>query len=505
MIDINFYKKHSKTDLIAGLVVFLIALPLCLGIAITAQAPLFSGIIAGAVGGIILGFLSQSEINVSGPAASVALVIVSSYGILGNFENILVAGLLAGLIQIAMGFVKAGVVAYFFPNIMIKGILASIGLVLIINQIPNALGNSRFFDLDFRFQNLNLILENISLGASLITLFSVLILILWNSNFIKSKKILKEIPGALVAVIFGISLNQIFGFFWPTLKQVEGQLVNIPIAQNFQEFKNLFSFPNYQILWDINILPDLFQVALTIAFIASLETLLSTEAGDKIDPYRRNSSTNHELKAQGVGNIISSILGGLPVTAVIIRTSANVEAGGRTRISTITHGFLMIVLVFLIPSILNLIPLASLAGVLFVVGYNLTSTGIFLDAYRKGWKEFLPFITTILVVLFFDLISGIIVGGGIAVFFVLLDNYQNTHSIEKLKINGQEVTKIKLSEEITFLNKAELLNTLKAIPENSSVLVDRSNCKKVHPDILDILEDFKVVSELKNIQYEVKV
>lgn len=504
---VSSFKKHFKTDISAGLVVFLIALPLCLGISLASGAPLFAGIISGILGGIVVGFFSNSNINVSGPAASVALVIFTAIQTLGNYEAVLLAVVLAGVIQIILGYVKAGTIAYFFPNAMIKGILASIGLVLILKQIPHALGIDDVFEgmesfsqNDGRntFTEIIYVLQNIGWGATIITLISLAIIIIWERPFLKKYAFFQFFPSALAAVVVSIFVNIIYQASFPDLALGENHLVQLPEAGNVQEFFGFFSFPDFSQISN----PQIITIALSIAFIASLESLLSTEAGDKLDPYKRKTSTNRELKAQGIGNIIAGFVGGLPITAVIVRTSANVNAGGRTKTATITHGTIMLVCVALIPHVLNMIPLASLSAVLFVVGYKLTSYPIYKSVFQQGKKQFLPFIITILVVMFTDLITGIIVGGTVAIFFMLRDNYKNAYLHDKVEQAEEEKTIVKLSQETTFLNKADIMLFLDHLPENHHVVIDGTQAKFIHPDIFEIIEDFKHTAKYKNIKLE---
>jgi len=504
---LEFYKKHFITDVSAGLVVFLIALPLCLGISLASGAPLFSGIIAGIIGGIIVGYFSKSSINVSGPAASVALVIFTAIETLGSFEAVLLSVILAGVFQIALGYLRAGTVAYFFPNTMIKGILASIGLILILKQIPHAFGIDEAFEgIESFIQNdgrntfsaITYTLSNIGWGATIITFVSLIIIVLWDRPALKKYKFFQYFPSALAAVVVGIATNEIYKLVSPDLVLASNHLVQLPSASSFSEFAGFFTLPDFSMATN----PQLITVALSITFIASLETLLSTEAGDKLDPYKRKTSTNRELKAQGIGNIVAGLVGGLPITAVIVRTSANVTAGGRTKTATMVHGTIMLLCVALIPVVLNMIPLASLSAVLFVVGYKLTSLPIYKEIYRQGRRQFLPFIITILVVLFTDLITGILVGGAVSVFFILRDNYKNAYLHDKVIRDGREKTIVKLSEEATFLNKADIMLFLSHIPEDHAIVIDGSASKFIHPDIYEIIKDFEESAKHKNIQVE---
>lgn len=501
------FKKHFTTDLISGFVVFLIALPLCLGISLASGAPLFSGIIAGIIGGIVVGYLSNSSINVSGPAASVALVILTAIQTLGSFDAVLIAVVVAGVMQIILGFLKAGTIAYFFPNAMIKGILASIGLILIFKQIPHAFGVDQVFngiesfwnnDGENTFSEFNRIYGHINWGAVIITLVSLAIILIWDRPVVKKMLFFKYFPSALAAVVVSILLNQWFIASIPEFSLGKGHLVELPAASSATEFFSFFTFPDFSQLANIQI----YGIALSITFIASLESLLSTEAGDKLDPFKRRTSTNRELKAQGIGNILAGLVGGLPITAVIVRTSANVHAGARTKTSTITHGIVMLLCVALIPFLLNKIPLAALAAVLFVVGFKLTSLSVYKSVYVQGKKQFLPFIITIVVVMFTDLITGILVGGTVAVFFILRDNYKNAYLYDKVIKEDENHTRIKLAQETTFLNKADILLFLDHIPENHHLIIDGSEAKFIHPDIFDIIDEFKQTSQYKNIELE---
>lgn len=508
----NKYSKYFKTDLISGFVVFLIALPLCLGISMASGAPLFSGIIAGIVGGIIVGFTSNSNINVSGPAASVALVIFTGIQSMGGMDNggfqaILVAVIVAGIFQLILGFLKAGTVAYFFPNAMIKGILASIGLILILKQIPHAFGVDSVFegvesfwnnDGENTFSEIARIWGHVHWGAVIITLISMLIILIWERPVLKNFLFFKYFPSALAAVLIGIGLNLLFSKLEGSMVLTNEHLVVLPVASTFGDFLGFFAFPDFSYFLN----PKIYGIALSIAFIASLESLLSTEAGDKLDPMKRRTSTNRELKAQGLGNIVAGLIGGLPITAVIVRTSANVDAGGRTKVSTITHGTVMLLAVAFIPLVLNMIPLASLAAVLFVVGFKLTAPSVYREVYKQGFKQFLPFIATILIVIFTDLINGIMVGGALAVFFILRDNYKNAYLHDKVIRDDDKHIKIKLAQETTFLNKADILLFLDKIPENMKVTIDGSEAKFIHPDIYDIIDDFVEGAQHKNIEVE---
>lgn len=497
--------SHVKTDLSAGLVVFLIALPLCLGISLASGAPLFSGVISGIIGGIIVGLASNSKINVSGPAASVALVVLSAIQSFGSFQIVLSATIIAGIIQIILGYLRAGTVAYFFPNAMIKGILASIGLILIIKQLPHALGYHKALEgLEFRSEGpLSLsyitgLLDNIHPGTTLITLISLAIILIWDRPQLKRYPFFKFVPSALIAVITSIFVNLIYQKLFPSMQLTSHQLVELPIADGFEGFLSLFSYPDFSQILN----PELYFVAFSIAFIASLESLLSTEAGDKLDPYRRRTSTNRELKAQGIGNIVAGFIGGLPITAVIVRTSANVTSGGRTPLSTITHGVIMLICVISIPHILNMIPLASLSAVLFVVGYRLTSLKLFKTTYKEGKRQFLPFIVTIIAVMIFDLIIGIAIGGSLAIFLILRESHKNPYFFHREKHQKGQIINIRLAEEVTFLNKASIMLTLDNLPDYSKVIIDGTNSVFIDKDVIEIIEEFRHTAQYKHIELE---
>lgn len=499
--------SHLNDDLPAGLVVFLVALPLCLGIALASGAPLFSGIIAGVIGGIVIGSLSGSHTSVSGPAAGLTVIVLNAITELGSFEVFLLAVILAGVFQVAMGILKAGVIGYYFPTSVIKGMLAGIGIILIIKQIPYAFGVNETEDLAQYIPFINDIgavmdLRNLTkefdLGAIIITVVSLTILILWDKPFIKKIKMLKTIPAPLLVVIFGVGLNKFFKFFVPSLYlDIEDKVV-LPQISSFDGFINLFTFPDFSQIGN----SDVWLAAFTIGVIASLETLLSLEAADKIDTYKRVSPPNRELLAQGVGNIANGLIGGLPVTAVIVRSSANVGAGNRTKMSAVFHGVLLFGSAILIPGILNLIPLACLAAILLQVGYKLAKVSLFRTQARLGWDQFLPFIITIIGIVVFDLLIGIGLGMGVAIVYILLRNFQNSHLLEEKNEEDTNTIRITLSEEVSFLNKGALIKTLEEIPDGKYVIIDGSNSKIIDYDVLEAIENFKVNAPSRNIEVD---
>jgi len=496
--------KNFKSDIPASIVVFLVAMPLSLGIAMASGAPLYSGIISGIVGGVIVGLLSGSSLGVSGAAAGLAIIVLNAISDLGGFEIFLVSVILAGIIQIIMGYLRAGIIGYYFPSSVIEGMLAGIGIIIFLKQVPHAVGYDNTPEGDYSFlgadgentfTELIHMFENINIGSVIVTLVSLAILIFWDTKFMKSKNFTKIIPGPLVAVATGIILNNIFSVF-PKFTIGPEHLVSIPVPSNFNEFAGNFSFPDFSALTN----SEVYITAIVIAVVASLETLLSLEAADKQDPLKRVSPTNKELKAQGIGNIISGFIGGLPITQVIVRSSANMQSGGKTKSSTILHGIWLLLSIILIPKLLNQIPLATLAAILLLVGYKLAKPELFRKMYQHGMGQFLPFIVTIVAMLFSDLLKGISLGMVVAIFIILRNNYKVPYKIKTSKILGENEIKIMLSEDVTFLNKASILNILNQIPDNSSVIIDGSNTQFIHHDIFEIIEDFKINYVTRNIE-----
>lgn len=503
----NFHPlKNFNSDLPASIVVFLVALPLCLGIALASGAPLYSGLIAGIVGGIVVASISGSPAGVSGPAAGLAVIVLNAIQDLGAYELFLVAVVLAGIIQILMGFAKGGIIAYYFPSSVIMGMLSGIGIIIFIKQIPHAFGYDHSPEGEFglfegkvsTFSELLSIFDLISPGALIITAISLGILLLWETKFMKSKRIFQIIPGPLIAVLAGVALNLIFAAM-PAFALQQDQLVNVPLAESFSGFLGNFTFPDFSALSN----PQIYVTALVIAVVASLETLLCVEATDKLDPYKRVTPTNRELKAQGIGNIISGFIGGLPITQVIVRSSANIQSGGKTKASAIIHGFLLLGSVIAIPHLLNLIPLATLAAILFLVGYKLAKPAVFKKMFKQGKAQFIPFIATVIGIVFTDLLLGLAIGLMIAIFYILLNNYQTTHYLKLPEENSDDKIKIELAQQVTFLNKVTILKTLEAIPSNSKVEIDASNTLHMHYDIYEIIDEFRHNARGKNIDLQV--
>jgi len=501
----KIFVANLKYDIPAGVVVFLVALPLCLGIALASGAPLLSGIIAGIIGGLVVGFISGSSTSVSGPAAGLAAVVLSSIMQLGSFETFLVAVVIAGTLQLIAGLLKAGFIADYVPSNVIKGLLAAIGIILILKQIPHAVGfdvdneaDFSFFQADGEntFSELLKIFNFITPGAVIISTVSLLILTLWDKTPMKK---VKFFPASLLVVIVGIALNQFFAFYFPALSLHANHLVNIP-AVTSESIGSLFQLPDVRILFNHKV----WVVGLTIAIIASLETLLNIEAVDNLDPHKRQSPPNRELVAQGIGNILSGLLGGIPVTSVIVRSSVNINANAQTKLSTILHGLLLLLSVVLLSPVLNLIPLSCLAAILLVTGYKLAKVSLFKDMYKKGWNQFIPFVATIVAIIFTDLLIGILIGLAISVFFLMRSNFLNPFSVEKEQLSVGETVRVELSNQVSFLNKATIKNTLWGVPQKSKVIIDATHSSFIDHDVMEIIEDFKnTVAREKEIQLNI--
>ena len=498
--------ENVRYDLSASIVVFCVAMPLCLGIALASGAPLFAGVIAGIVGGIVVGVASGSAVGVSGPAAGLAVIVLAAINTLG-WEAFLLSVVFAGILQIAMGYLRLGIIAYYFPTSVIKGMLTGIGVIIILKQIPHALGYDADYEGDLSFQNaegntfsnLEAALDVVTPGALLISAISLGILILWDSVLSKKHKIFGIIQGPVVVVISGILLNQMFRSGILPFSLSEDQVVNIPVAATVGDFFGQFSLPDFSHLTNINV----YLTAVVLALIASLETLLCVEATDKLDPLKRTTPTNRELKAQGLGNMVSGLLGGLPVTQVIVRSSTNITFGGRTKASTIFHGFLLLVSAFAIPQVINMIPLASLACILFVVGYKLANPSLFKAMYRLGWYQFIPFMATVAGIVFTDLLKGIAIGMIVSIYYILRNNYKNPYEFHKGNMEGKEIYRILLSEEVTFLNKGSILQTINRVPAGSRVVIDGSKSKVIDHDVIEVIRDFTVNAVSRNVDVEV--
>jgi len=499
----RYYFRHLGDDVPAGIVVFLVALPLCLGIALASGTPLFSGLIAGLVGGLVVSWLSGSQLSVTGPAAGLTVIVFNALQTLGDFQALLVACVLAGILQLAFGFLKAGVIAAFFPSAVIKGMLAAIGLILIIKQIPHAVGYDTSFEGDesymtetaeSSFFELFDSLSAITPGAIVISVVGLLILILWELPWLKKQALIKLIPGPLVTVLWGVGFNLFAAKFATNWQVNPNHLVKLPVSEQPIDFLNNLVFPNFTYLSN----PQVYIVALTIAIIASLETLLSLEATDKLDPMKRLAPTNRELKAQGVGNIISGLLGGLPMTAVIVRSSANINAGGKTSLSCFIHGVFLLVSVLFFAHYLNTIPLACLAAILLHTGYKLAKPSLFKDYYHKGMSQLLPFVITIVAILATDLLKGMAIGMAIGLYFVIKANYHAAITMTQMG----NLYQIKLNKDVSFLNKALLRKVILLVKENSVVTIDAQNAQFIDHDILETIDDFIASAPDSNIVVE---
>lgn len=500
----KFSLQHWKSDLPASIVVFFVALPLCLGIALASGAPLFSGLIAGIIGGVVVGALSGSQIGVSGPAAGLTAIVFSAIATLGNFESFLLAVVLAGLIQMLFGVLRAGVIGYYFPSSVIKGMLTAIGIIIILKQIPHFFGydsdiegNMSFLQSDGHntFSQILHLASHIQPGSALAGIIALAILLLWDVYLSKKHKVFQLIQGPLVAVVVGIVFYQLTKTS-DFLAIQTTHLVSVPIPDGFQSFLGQFSFPDFRAITNTQV----WITAFTIALVASLETLLCVEATDKLDPLKRVTPANRELLAQGAGNILVGLIGGLPVTQVIVRSSANMQSGGKTKLSAILHGLLLLLSVLLIPGLLNMIPLSVLAAILLVVGYKLAKPQLFKSMYKLGWKQFIPFIVTVIAIVMTDLLIGILLGLAVGVVVILIKSYQNSHFLHiEDKSNGVKKIKIALAEEVTFFNKGAIIRELNNIEPETHLTLDVRNTKYLDNDIIEILDDFVHTAREKDI------
>lgn len=511
--------KYIQKDLPAGITVFLVAVPLCLGIAVASGAEPISGIIAGIVGGTIVAIISKSPLGVSGPAAGLAIIVLEAIKDIQNPENadplsfsdafsiFLTAVVIGGLLQMLLGFLKAGIIGYYFPNSVIKGMLAGIGFTIFVKQIPHAVGYDKDPEGDLGFtqvdghntaSELYYMLDEISYAAILITVVSLAILILWERPFMKKTRFAQLMPAPLLVVALGILSTILFkGTEWAMTNE---HLVQIPLASENGGLMGLLSFPNFSSEALLN--PLVWKTGAVIAIVASLETLLCVEATDKLDPHKRITPTNRELVAQGAGNFVSGLIGGLPITQVIVRSSANIQSGGRTKMAAIIHGFMLLICVLAIPNVLNMVPYASLAAILFIVGYKLSKPALFKEMFQKGWTHFVPFAVTFGVLFGVDLLWGVGLGLAVAIFLILRNNYQAPFYYRMTEDEG--IHHMELTEDVTFLNKANILKTLKELPNGIKIEIDASKALHVHPDVIDIIEDFKTQAKERNIELSLK-
>jgi carbonic anhydrase len=480
-----------KADVPASVVVSLVALPLCLGVALASGAPLFSGLIAGIVGGIVVGALSKSPLSVSGPAAGLTVIVLGAIQSLPSFEAFLLAVVLAGMLQVVLGLTRSGVLAEFVPSSVITGMLAAIGLILILKQLPHAIGYDGDYEGSFEFFQADgfntfsaiahSITNSVQFGAIVIAVISIGFLFWWDGAR-PANSPLRYLPGPLVVVMIGILGNALFGMAMPTLQLEPTHLVKVPVAEDIPAFLSLFSFPDFSAITSA----ATWTVAITLAIVASLESLLSVKAVDELDPQRRTTDKNRELIAQGGGNMLSGLIGGIPVTSVIVRSSANVEAGAESKLSTILHGFWLLLSVLLIPTALNLIPLSALAAVLIATGYKLAKPKLFVQRYHQGWSQFVPFVVTVVAILFTDLLVGI--GIGLAVGFVFVLG-RNLRPVITFACDGTDCL-IRARRNLYFMHKYELQRELNRVPDGANVLIDLSSTSFVDLDNVEIINSF---------------
>ncbi len=496
--------KNLKSDFPASIVVFFVALPLCLGIALASDAPPLSGLISGIIGGVVVGFLSGSKIGVSGPAAGLAAIVATSIATLGSFDAFLVAVVLAGIIQILFGILRMGIIGYFFPNSVITGMLAGIGIIIILKQLPHLfgfdmepMGNDEFLTLkgENTFSLIAGIANKFTLGTTIIGISGLLLILFWDNVLAKKHDFFKLIQGSIIAVVLGTLIKVLFDTI-PSLSISGNHLVQIPIANNLNEYKEFLRFPDFSYINQSNV----WITAFTLSLVASLETLLSVEATDKLDPNKNITPTNRELFAQGAGNILSGLIGGLPITQVIVRSSANIQSNAKSNLSTILHGLFLLLAVVLLPSILNNVPKAVLAAILILVGYKLAKPALFLKMWKLGWKQFIPFAVTIFVIVFKDLLWGVIAGLCIGILVILIKSYQNALFLHEEVLDNKTHVKIRLAEEVTFLNKAAIQKELNELQENCFLEMDIRQNRYLDNDVVEILQDFVIQAKNKNIK-----
>ncbi|MCC3152275.1 SulP family inorganic anion transporter [Hymenobacter sp. BT770] len=497
-------------DAPAGLVVFLVALPLCLGISLASGAPLLAGLVTGIVGGVLVSWLSGSQLSVSGPAAGLTVIVLTAISTLGSFQALLAATVIAGAIQVLMGVAKAGVIGMYFPAAVIRGMLAAIGLILILKQIPHFLGadTDYFEDMDFlqfngqnTFSAIGAAAKALSPGSVLVGFVSLALLLLWDTSAVQRQAWARKVPGALVVVLVSIGLNQLLRAVAPDYQVRPEHLVKLPIVSSLSGLLGQLTLPD----WSAFARPATYGVALTIAIVASLESLLSVEAVDKLDPHKRRTPPNRELMAQGVGNMVSGLIGGLPMTAVIVRSSANINSGGQTKLSSFIHGLLLLASLLFLASVLNMIPLSALAAVLLTVGFKLTKPALYRTQWKLGWAQFLPFIVTIVAVLFTDLLKGVGVGLVVGFFFILKANAEQAYFLTRDAPGREPGTfYLRLSEHVSFLNKASIINTLERLPRGSRVILDGSKSMDIDHDVLEAIESFRQVAPERHIELELR-
>lgn len=491
-----------RYDAPAAVVVFLVAVPLCLGIALASGAPLFSGIIAGVVGGIVVGALSDSQLMVSGPAAGLTVIVLAAITELGTFDLFLAAVVVAGTLQLLLGILRAGVIGYYFPTAVIKGMLAAIGLILILKQIPHAvgydadaMGDDRFLQAnqETTFSAIAHAFREAQYGAAIVAAIGLVLLFGWGKGPLAR---LKQVPAPLVVVLLGLGLNALFAAVAPGLVIESSHLVNIPVPGSTGDFFGQFDLPDFSGLAQ----PAVWRVGVVLAIVASLESLLSLQATDEMDPLRREASPDRELFAQGAGNVVSGLLGGLPITGVIVRSATNISAGARTRWSTILHGFLLLIAALAFAQFLNLIPLAALAAVLIHVGYKLASPELFRAVIAKGRSYAIPFFVTVGAILVTDLLRGILIGLAVGITFILRDQLKSPPWAE-VSPPGAVLRRLQLHDNVNFLHKAALAQELESVPTGSRLELDARRTRRLDPDVLEVILNFRVTARERNIDY----
>ncbi len=494
-----------RNDVPASVVVSLVALPLCLGVALASGAPLFAGLIAGIIGGIVVGAVSRSPLSVSGPAAGLTVIVYEAIQSLPSFQAFLAAVVLAGALQIAFSFSRSGVLSEFVPSSVITGMLAAIGLILILKQVPHAVGYDADYEGSFEFfsrdgdNTLSVfwrsVTEIITPGALIIGFVSLVFLFVWDKARPKEGP-LRFVPGPLIVVLIGVFGNMLLGTLQPEWELGAKHLVQVPIAGSVSEFAGLLKFPDFSGIGNA----ALWTTAATLAVVASLESMLSVKAVDELDPRRRTTDKNRELLAQGAGNICSGLLGGLPVTSVIVRSSANVDAGAESKLATILHGFWLLLSVALIPAVLNLIPLSALAAVLIATGYKLTKPKLFIERYRQGWSQFVPLVVTVVAIMFTDLLIGIVIGLAVGFAFVIARNFRTAITFAS---EGGDCL-IRARRNLYFIHKFELQKSLSKVPDGADLLIDLSSTNYVDLDNIDIINAFIKGARFRNITVHVR-
>ncbi|MCH1400928.1 MAG: SulP family inorganic anion transporter [Schleiferiaceae bacterium] len=498
--------RNFKYDVPSAVVVFLVALPLCLGIALASGAPLFSGLIAGIVGGLIVAPLSGSPLGVSGPAAGLAVIVYGAIEELGAYPTFLAAVVVAGITQMILGALRAGVIGYYFPSSVIKGMLSGIGIIIFLKQIPHAVGydadpegDMSFIQQDGHntFSELKWMLDSLNPTAALIAALGLAVLILWERPFMKKLSFTTIIQGPLVTVVMGILIATYSSTIEGWMLSAD-HLVSIPVTEGLDGFMSQFTTPDMTAFAN----PAIYTLGITMAVVASLETLLCVEATDKLDPFKRVTPTNKELWAQGAGNVVSGLIGGLPITQVIVRSSANIQSGGRTKASAFIHGALLLICAYAIPKVLNMIPLAALAAILLIVGWKLAKPALFIAMWKKGQSEFIPFTVTVAGIVLTDLLTGIALGLVVAIVYILWDNFKLPYKFDIKNYKAGEPIRIEFSESVSFLNKASIQRTLNTLPDGARVVLDARNSLRIHPDVVEIVEEFQVNASTRDINVE---